>query len=129
MTFLTSNQTILVLTALPPLGLRSRVNRFFEQSDMIGSEFETAEEWVQALDYDLDNVEAVYRINLDMQSAPVNVSEQVATAWLDLNQYARTADYPPVVKTSKAARPTRLVLDRDGAADLANDMQRDRQVA
>jgi hypothetical protein len=129
MTFLAPNQTILVLTALPPLGSRSGMARFFDQTEHFGSEFETAEEWLCAWNCDLDNVEAVYRLDLSMSAAPVNVSEAVAVAWLDLNPYARPADFPPIVENSTAARPSRLVLDRDGAADLANDMQRDREVA
>jgi len=129
MTFLTSNQTILVLTALTTFSRPGAVNRFFEQSERFGTEFGSAEEWVQAYDSDLDNIEAVYRLDLDMASAPVNVSESVAVAWLELHPYAKPADFPPVVENSAAARTSRLVLDRDGAADLANDLERERRVA
>lgn len=129
MTFLTPNQTILVLTSLPSLHRAGTVNRFFEQTDMIGAEFESAEEWLQAWNSDLDNVESVYRLDLAMASAPVNVSEAVAVAWLDLNPYARPADFPPIVEHSSIARPYCLRLDADGVADLDNDLQRERQVA
>lgn len=129
MTFLASNQTILVLTALPSLRRVGTVNRFFEQSEMLGTEFESAEEWLSAWQCDLDNVEAVYRLDLSMAAVPVNVSEAVAVAWLDLNPYAKPADFPLLVENSKAARPSQLVLDRDSAADLANDLHRDREVA
>lgn len=129
MTFLASNQTILVLTALPSMHRAGTVNRFFEQSEMLGSEFESAEEWLSAWQCDLDNVEAVYRLDLAMSTAPVNVSEAVAVAWLDLNPYAKPADFPPLVENSSAARPYRLRLDADGVADLENDLQREREVA
>ena len=84
---------------------------------------------MQAYDSDLDNIEAVYRIDLDMTSPPVNVSEAVAAAWLELHPYAKPVDFPPIVENSAAARQSRLVLDRDGAADLANDLDRERRVA
>lgn len=129
MTFLTPNQTTLVLTALPSMHRPGVVHRFFEQSEMFGVEFGSAEEWLQSYGNDLDNVEAVYRLDLSMSSSPTNVSEEVASAWLDLNPYAKAAEFPPIVENSTAARPYQLAIDRDGAADLANDLQRDREVA